>query len=178
MARHFAYVFGADPNLAEIAGWYHDIAKDLPLYTAQQIPYPNGLKPDKYETRHKGLIHGPAGAAIVSNYIGIDNRPVLKAIRYHVTGRPSPSPLEKALYLADICEPNREFEEFTFLRDLARDNAELTVVVWIGIKYVLVESLGRRPHYRTRKTLESFPNYLKERAADIIEERGLGELTL
>lgn len=178
IARHFAEVFGADPNLAEMAGWYHDIAKDLPLYTAQQLPYPNGLKPDKFEMRHRGLIHGPAGATIASNYLGIDNRSVLEAIRYHVTGQPGPTPLEKALYLADICEPNREFEEFTFLRDLARDDAELAVVVWIGIKYVLVESLGRKPHHRTRRTLISFPDDLKQQAAVVIKERGLGELSL
>ena len=177
-ARHFAEVFGADPKLAELAGWYHDIAKDLPLCTAQQLPYSNGLKPDKLEMRHKGLIHGPAGATITSNYLGIDNRDVLEAIRYHVTGRPMPSPLEKALYLADICEPNRDFEEFAFLGELTREDAELAIVVWIGIKYVLVESLGRKPHHRTRKTLTAFPDDLKRRAAAVIKERGLGELSL
>jgi len=177
-ARHFADIFGADPNLTELAGWYHDIAKDLPLYIAQQLPYTNDFKPDKYEMRHKGLIHGPAGAIIALNYLGIDNLNVLDAIRYHVTGRPYPSPLEKALYLADICEPNRRFEEFTFLRELAGDDAELAVVVWIGIKYVLVESLGRKPHYRTRRTMFSFPDGLKQKAAAIIKERGLGNLSL
>ncbi|MCP4229260.1 MAG: HD domain-containing protein [bacterium] len=177
-ARRFAEVFGAEPHLAELAGWYHDSAKDLPLHISQQLPYTNGLKPDRYELHHKGLIHGPASATIASEYMGIDNRGVLEAIRYHVTGRPSPTSLEKALYLADICEPNRDFEEFEFLHEIARDNAELAVVVWIGIKYVLVERLGRKPHHRTRKTLTSFATDLKKQAAEIISERGLGELSL
>jgi HD superfamily phosphohydrolase YqeK len=110
--------------------------------------------------------------------MGVENHEVLEAIRYHVTGRPSPSPLEKALYLADICEPNRDFEEFEFLHEIAREDPDLAVVVWIGIKYVLVERLGRKPHRRTRETVISFSNGLKQQAARIISERGLGELSL
>lgn len=53
------------------------------------------------------LGHAPAGAQRARSEFGVTDEEVLSAIRWHTTGRPGMTPLEKIIYVADYIEPFR-----------------------------------------------------------------------
>ncbi len=53
------------------------------------------------------LGHAPAGAQIARRIFGVGDEEVLSAIRWHTTGRPGMTELEKIIYVADYIEPFR-----------------------------------------------------------------------
>ena len=53
------------------------------------------------------LGHAPAGAQIARRLFGVKDEAVLSAIRWHTTGRPGMTELEKIIYTADYIEPFR-----------------------------------------------------------------------
>lgn len=53
---------------------------------------------------------------------------VLNAIRYHTTGRPDMSRLEKIIYIADYIEPNRkQLAELDMIRRIAFQDLDWTM---------------------------------------------------
>lgn len=84
-AVQLAERYQADVNKAEIAGLLHDCAKEM---------YPV-------------LQHAPKGAELAKNDYGIEDEEILDAIRWHTTGRPNMTKLDKIIYIADYIEPNR-----------------------------------------------------------------------
>ena len=66
---------------------------------------------------------------------------VESAIRWHTTGKPHMSTLEKILYLADYIEPTRDFCDLRPLRKLAF--ADLDRAVLLGLT-MAVEDLRER----------------------------------
>lgn len=65
---------------------------------------------------HSALWHAPVGAEVAAKHFGIKDEEVLDAIRYHTTGRPQMSTLEKIIFLADLIEPGRRFPGVEALR--------------------------------------------------------------
>lgn len=84
-AVELAKRYGADENKAKIAGLLHDCAKEI---------YP-------------GLQHAPKGAELAKEEYGINDQEILDAIKWHTTGRPEMTLLDKIIYIADYIEPNR-----------------------------------------------------------------------
>ena len=72
-----------------------------------------------------GLLHGPATAARLER-VGVDDAPLLTAIRWHTVGHPDFDRLGKALYLADFTEPGRSHadERVAALRDRVPDQLD------------------------------------------------------
>lgn len=60
------------------------------------------------ELQNPGLLHAKLGAALAAADYRIDDTGILNAIRFHTTGRPEMTLLEKILYISDFIEPGRE----------------------------------------------------------------------
>ena len=83
-----------------------DAYRNVPLEKARLA----GLLHDCGRTEHNSmnaLAHAPAGAQIARRLFGIRDEGVLSAIRWHTTGRPGMTELEKIIYVADYIEPFR-----------------------------------------------------------------------
>lgn len=100
--------FGADLKKAEIAAIFHDYAKFRPKEEMKQIILDGG-GPLEVLNFHHELWHAPAGAALVKTEVGITDEDILSAIRFHTSGRPNMTLLEKVVYVADYIEPGRRF---------------------------------------------------------------------
>lgn len=75
--------------------------------------------------RERGnLVHGAAAAAYMKETLGIDDLDMLNAVRFHTTGRPGMSLLEKVIYLADAIEPGRSYSGVEELRELAESDLD------------------------------------------------------
>ena len=80
----------------------HDIAK--PLTTAEMVDICQKAKDPvtPEELAREKVIHAKAGAIIARDEFGITDQEILDAIRYHTTGRPGMTMLEKIIFIADI----------------------------------------------------------------------------
>lgn len=108
-AASLAMVHGEDTDSAIIAGMLHDCAKCLSNNKLISICEKNNLTISEVEMQNPAaLLHAKAGSFLAHEKYDIDDENILNAIRYHTTGRPDMSRLEKILYIADYIEPGRK----------------------------------------------------------------------
>ncbi|WP_400242558.1 bis(5'-nucleosyl)-tetraphosphatase (symmetrical) YqeK [Niallia sp. JL1B1071] len=122
-AIQLATKYGANVEKAEIAAIFHDYAKFRSKEEMKQIIVEENMDPNLL-LFHSELWHAPVGAFLVEKEVGINDREILDAIRYHTSGRPEMSMLEKIVYLADYIEPGRAFPGVDEVRELAEVNFE------------------------------------------------------
>ena len=81
---------------------------------------------------------------------------VYGAIRWHTTGRPDMSLLEKITYLADYIEPTRDFDGVRKLRKLCYEALDRALA--LGIKMSL-EEICERGAVPFRDTVDAYTYY-------------------
>ncbi|MEH7093794.1 bis(5'-nucleosyl)-tetraphosphatase (symmetrical) YqeK [Neobacillus vireti] len=119
--------YGADVKKAEIAAIFHDYAKFRSKDEMKEIIQSQGL-PQDLLLFNTELWHAPVGAYLVEKEAGVRDLEVLDAIRYHTSGRPNMTLLEKVIYLADYIEPGRHFPGVEEVREIAKENLEKALV--------------------------------------------------
>lgn len=106
-AASLAMCYGADMQKALTAGLLHDCGKYCPAKEQIELCEKYGISLTESELEMPALIHAKLGAYLAERKYGIKDVEILDAIRYHTTGRPDMSMLEKIVYIADYIEPNR-----------------------------------------------------------------------
>ena len=106
-AACLAMRYGEDVELASIAGLFHDCAKCLSDEVMLKECKYYGIQMTDIEKRNPYLLHGKLGAYYTKHKYGIANDMVCEAIKYHTTGKPDMSMLEKIIFIADYVEPMR-----------------------------------------------------------------------
>ena len=106
-AASLAMRYGADMQHAMLAGLLHDCAKGFTVEEQKLLSGNYGVILTKEELECPELIHAKLGAYLAEKDYGITDKEVLDAIRWHTTGRPNMSLLDKIIYIADYIEPNR-----------------------------------------------------------------------
>ncbi|GHH97073.1 bis(5'-nucleosyl)-tetraphosphatase (symmetrical) YqeK [Neobacillus kokaensis] len=119
--------YGADEKKAELAAIFHDYAKFRPKEEMKQTIIEQGFPQDLLEYNAE-LWHAPVGAYLTEKEAGITDQEILAAIRYHTSGRPGMSILEKVVYLADYIEPGRHFPGVDEVRGLAKESLEKALI--------------------------------------------------
>ena len=141
-AAALARRFGAAPEAAAVAGLLHDYCRDLTnaetLAAAARYGIPVG---PLEERRPKNILHGPVAAAELAA-AGLD-ADIAAAIARHTTGGPGMTVLEKCLYLADFCEPGREFPGLDEVRALAGVSLDAAVAAAARISLLDLIARGR-----------------------------------
>jgi conserved hypothetical protein TIGR00488 len=148
MAEHY----GADKDRVYIAGLLHDCGKSYRGDAAREFAEKIGYKPDEIERLQPGLLHGIIGEYLAREEYGITDAEILSAIRWHTTGRPGMSVLEKIIYIADYIEPGRNFAGVEKMREEAFRNLDRCIVICADstIRYVLEN--GYLLHAKTVET--------------------------
>lgn len=108
-AIQYALVYGVDVEKAKFAALAHDIAKEIPKEESYKLLKEYGIELNEIEQRNSKTIHSKLGAAIAKNKYGLSDD-IVDAIKYHTTGRPNMTMLEKIIYLADTTEKNRKYD--------------------------------------------------------------------
>ena len=111
MAAGAASRYRLDEHAVIQAAGLHDVAKNLDLSAPElagfAAPVPNIPAP---------VMHQYTGAYLAENTFGVTDADVLNAIRYHTSGRPGMSTLEKLIFLSDMLEAGRDFPHINSLR--------------------------------------------------------------
>ena len=116
LAVEYAKKLGESADNARIAGLLHDVAK----YESAK-DYPNCAMPSDVVAN---IEHQYLGAYVAEKVLNVKDEEVLNAIRYHSTGRPNMTKLEKIIFLADLLEPSRNYDEVEFLRNKVNEDFE------------------------------------------------------
>ncbi|PZE22758.1 bis(5'-nucleosyl)-tetraphosphatase (symmetrical) YqeK [Paenibacillus xerothermodurans] len=115
--------FGGPEDKAYTAAILHDVVKYWPVNDQRDIIREYNLPADLLDY-DKELWHAHAGAVVAQRDYGVDDENVLHAIRYHTTGRPGMTKLEKIICLADYIEPGRDFPGVHNIREIAEHSVE------------------------------------------------------
>ena len=150
-----AVYWGEDPEKAAEAAILHDIGKKFKLEEQLQICEKYGLINDHDELASPNILHAKTGAAIARDVFGTDEE-VTEAIRWHCTGKPDMTMLEKIIWLADCIEPNRDFPGVEKLRKLAYEDIDKALCTALGMSLAFIREKGEEPY---RDTVEAYRWY-------------------
>lgn len=155
-SKKLAKLHGADEEKAELAGLAHDCAKYMESEKILQILKDNNEEIDVVVQQWPPLMHGYAGEYVAREVFGIEDREVLNAIKYHVTGRENMTILEKVVFVADFIEPGRDFPGVEKARALANEDLDEAIIFAFDSTISFVLKSGNLLH---TKTIDS-RNYL------------------
>lgn len=97
-----------DLDKALLAGLMHDCAKCMPNAKKLKVAEKHGLEITEIEQKNPFMLHAKVGALLAEKKYDIEDQEVLSAIRWHTTGKPDMTLLEKIVYVADYIEPKRD----------------------------------------------------------------------
>ncbi|ASS71953.1 bis(5'-nucleosyl)-tetraphosphatase (symmetrical) YqeK [Bacillus atrophaeus] len=146
-AIELAERFGADSKKAETAAIFHDYAKFRPKEEMKQIIIRENM-PEHLLSYNPELWHAPVGAYLAEKEAGITDGEVLDAIRFHTSGRPDMTLLDKVIYVADYIEPGRKFPGVDDVRELAETD----------LNQALIQSLKNTMIFLMKKNQPVFPD--------------------
>ena len=106
-AAALAMRYDVDMTTAYVAGLLHDCAKCISDKKKLSICKKNQIPVSETEQQNPSLLHAKVGAFLASDKYDIKDNNIINAIKYHTTGRPGMSDLEKIIYIADYIEPGR-----------------------------------------------------------------------
>lgn len=152
-AAALAMRWGEDAGDAAEAGILHDITKKLSMDEQLILAEKYGIVFDKFERENVKLTHAITGAALARELFGVPDR-IYSAIRWHTTGRPDMTLLEKIIYIADYIEPTRDFEGVDRLRKLAYENIDSAMALGLKMSLEELRQNGIEPHGATVSALE------------------------
>lgn len=151
-AKKMARRWGIEPARAELAGWLHDYARDLDEGALLRIGEEEGFITHPVERWVPELLHGPVGAYLVRQELGIEDAEVLRAIAVHTLGAEEMSVLDKIVYIADLVEEGRNYPGVEKLRALAEVDLDRALLASFDqtLRYCL-----ERGFYLHPRTLEA-----------------------
>ena len=161
-AARLAKRWGESEEDAAEAGILHDITKKLVLSEQLILSEKYGIINDTYETANVKLLHAKTGAALARDLFNISDR-VYSAIRWHTTGKPDMTLLEKIIYMADYIEPNRDFQGVDKLRKLAYEDLDAAMVLGLKMSLEDIRSYGAEPYEVTVSAYEWYKAKLTEK---------------
>ncbi|MBQ2275761.1 MAG: bis(5'-nucleosyl)-tetraphosphatase (symmetrical) YqeK [Lachnospiraceae bacterium] len=158
-AAALAMVHGIDVKKAAFAGLLHDCAKYMSGEEMYKEAKKYGLPISEAEKDNKELLHAKLGMTFAKSKYGVEEEDILNAIRYHTTGRPEMTELEKVLYIADYIEPNRKpLPRMEETRKEAFADLDHTMVL---ILEETMEYIKRKGKTMDEITLETYEYYKK-----------------
>ena len=164
-AVELARQYGENEVDAARAGLLHDITKALdgPLQLTLCSEYDILLS--KFSQENPKTLHALTGSLVAEQAFG-ENQAVVTAIRYHTTGRPAMSRLEKILYLADYIEANRNFPGVDRLRAAAHRSLDEGMLM--GLEMTLSQ-LREQKRQISQNSIDA-ARYLREQGVRLEDE--------
>lgn len=142
-AIRLAKYYHVDETKVGIAAIFHDYAKHDDI--EDQIKHLE-LKIIKTYAETPVMYHAFAAANTLEYMFQIKDQEILNAIRYHVWGRTHMTMIDKIIFIADYCEPNRDFLDTTAIYELAIKDIDLAVEYCMKLTMQHVLKKNKVPH--------------------------------
>ncbi len=121
-----ARIHGADWFQAALAGMLHDICQGDRWELQLKYLHSHGILLDDFTMTQPQIWHAQTGSLLLWE-LGVRDRGVLQAVRYHTTGRPEMSLLEKVVFLADATSSDRTYPGVSELRALSDQDLDVAM---------------------------------------------------
>jgi nicotinate-nucleotide adenylyltransferase len=159
LAKELASIHEIDILKCELAAAAHDIYRHWSNLSLLNESVKESIQVDDIEASEPILLHGSLASNWLKKYANCDDIHVLNAVRYHTTGRPVMSAVEKVVFLADKVEPGKvsREEDLSRIRDLAYVNLDKAIEKYLGWRICRIVSEGGLIHPLSIDTW----NYLK-----------------
>ena len=162
-ASSLAMCYGMNIQKAELAGLLHDCAKCIDVRKMQKLCEKAGLEITPFEAGSGSLLHSKAGSVLAAGKYGCTDPDILNAIRYHTTGRPGMSLLEKIIFVADYIEPGRyTAKNLPEIRKMAFEDIDEALMKILYDTLVYLNSTGNTVDPMTQKTYDYYRQMLAE----------------
>lgn len=142
-AKKLAKINDISEEKAEIAALAHDVAKNLSKEKMKEMMKENNITISALEENNSNLWHSIIAPIEAKAKLGIEDEEILDSIRWHTTGKENMSILTKIIYIADMIEPNRDFNGIEDLRKITFDNLDAGVYSGLthNIEFLLTKNL-------------------------------------
>ena len=150
MSEKLAKTYNADIEKCKVAALLHDICKEMDMEYIKNIcknNFMNELSEEDLENNE--ILHGFAGAYYVKNELGINDKEILSAIKYHTVGAENMTSVEKIVYIADAIEYGRNYPSVVKIREETFKNLDRGILMEIEHKEKYLESIGKKSHPNT-----------------------------
>lgn len=127
MCKKLALKLNVDVQKAELCGLAHDIAKEFSKEEIYNYIKENELELDEMELANLKLAHAKLGSDIVKKKYNFDDE-MCTAIKYHTTGKANMSLLTKIVFISDLIEENRTFNDVQYLRELTFEDIDKGII--------------------------------------------------
>lgn len=132
---YLAKKYGGDVNKCELAGLLHDITKNTSADEQLKLFSEFGIILSDVEKTSPKLWHALSGSVFIKEKLGIDDEEIIKAVRYHTTGKPDMNLLEKILFVADFTSEDRDYPDVGVIRNLSEKSLEEAMIY--GLNYTI-----------------------------------------
>ena len=152
--------YGCDLDKAMLAGLMHDCAKCMPNAKKLKMAEKHHLEITELERKNPFMLHAKLGAFLARKKYDIEDEEILNAIRWHTTGRPEMTLLDKIVYTADYIEPKRDkAPHLPMIRQKAFVDLDEALVM---ILRDTLGYLGDSPEHVDSMTKKTYDYYIQE----------------
>ena len=136
-AKKLAEVNSIDTNKAYLAGLIHDCAKYNEEYYVKQLNI--DISNYHLSSIKDPVLHSFLGAEVAKKVYNVKDEEILKAIKYHTTGKENMNLLEKIVFIADAIEEKRSYPGVEEIRKKAFNDLDTGVLECLNhnIRYLL-----------------------------------------
>ena len=152
MSEKLAKIYNADIEKCKVAALLHDICKEMDMEYIKNIcknNFMNELSEEDLENNE--ILHGFAGSYYVKTELGINDKEILNAIKYHTVGAKNMTLVEKIVYIADAIEYGRNYPSVVEIREETFKNLDKGILMEIEHKKKYLKSIGKKSHPNTDK---------------------------
>lgn len=121
-AKELAIKYNIDEYKVCLAAILHDYAKNEPIEKLVKYIDKSFLK------YNSAIYHGEVGSILIQEELGVDDKDVILAVKYHVTGHPEMNDIAKIVYIADFIEETRTHPKVEFCRKLSNISLDIGVL--------------------------------------------------
>lgn len=158
-AACLAMRYECDMNMAYIAGLLHDCAKGMSHDERVSYCKKHNIEVTEIEKRNPSLLHAKVGAHMCGEKYGVKDEEIGNAVRYHTTGRPAMTLLEKIVFIADYLEPHRtEQEDLPVVRKQVFVDIDLALRTILSDTLLYLKESGKPIDSMTEKTYQYYLN--------------------
>ena len=105
LGNELALIHGADIDKCDLAIKAHDLFRHNTDQELLKNSSDLNITVDYVEQNDPILLHGRIAASVLEERFNCPYQDIIDAVRYHTTGRPNMSLLEKVVFIADKVEP-------------------------------------------------------------------------
>lgn len=162
-AYSLAQKHNCDVEETVIAGLLHDCVKHFSDKKLLKYCTKYNIKQSEAEEDNADLLHSKVGAYVARDKYNIDNPDIFNAIKYHTTGRPSMSILEKIIFISDYIEPGRKpLNRIDLIREIAEHDLNKAMMYILEDTLKFLETKNKKIDLLTNKTYLYYKQLRKE----------------